>query len=216
MLETPSRPPLILHIREEKRRTSPGFTLAVTRPGRATPPKRVTTRTQVIHVTGDQELQVAGGRMLADLIPGAKLVEVDGADHFSWIMPNWRDVADEVIKFAIGGEIKRTTSRQFATVMFTDVVDSTRQSAAVGDEVWRGVLDGHDRTARRLIDQHRGRIIKSTGDGLLVTFDAPSQTDGQPLPSARYSRHRGIFRPLLEPAVRLPPAGADPHTTRTP
>lgn len=137
-------------------------------------PERVTARTQVIHVTGDQELHVAGGRMLADLIPNAKLVEVDGADHFSWIMPNWRDIADEVIKFAIGGEIKRTTSRQFATIMFTDIVDSTRQSAAVGDEAWRGVLDGHDRTARRLIDQHHGRIIKSTGDGLLATFDTPS------------------------------------------
>ena len=62
-----------------------------------------------------------GGRLLADLIPDAKLVEVDGADHFWWIMPNWRDIADGVIKFAIGGEIKRTTSRQFATVIFTDV-----------------------------------------------------------------------------------------------
>jgi len=138
-------------------------------------PERVTTRTQVIHVTGDLTLTVAGGRLLADLIPDAKLVEVDGADHFSWIMPNWRDIADEVITFAIGGEIKRTTSRKFATVMFTDIVDSTKQSAAVGDEAWRGVLDGHDRTARRLIDQHDGQVIKSTGDGLLATFDSPSQ-----------------------------------------
>ncbi len=138
-------------------------------------PERVTTRTQVIHVTGDLELTVAGGRLLADLIPDAKLVEVEGADHFSWIMPNWRDIADEVIRFTTGGEIKRSTARQFATVMFTDIVDSTRQSAAVGDEAWRGVLDGHDRTARRLIDQHDGRVIKSTGDGLLATFDTPSQ-----------------------------------------
>ena len=100
-------------------------------------PERLTTRTQVIHVTGDLELTVAGGRLLADLIPDAKLVEVEGADHFAWIMPNWRDIADEIIRFAIGGEIKRSTARQFATVTFTDIVDSTRQSAAVGDEAWR-------------------------------------------------------------------------------
>ena len=52
------------------------------------------------------ELNVPGDRLLADLIPDAKLVEVEGADHFWWIMPNWRDMADRVIKFTIGGEIK--------------------------------------------------------------------------------------------------------------
>ena len=138
-------------------------------------PERLTMRTQVLHVAGDQELHVAGGRLLADIIPDARYVEVEGADHFSWIMPNWRDVADEVIRFAIGGEIKRTTTRQFASVMFTDIVNSTMQSAAVGDEAWRVILDGHDRTARRVIDEHRGRVVKSTGDGLLATFDSPSE-----------------------------------------
>jgi class 3 adenylate cyclase len=138
-------------------------------------PERISARTMVMHVKGDQELHVAMGRLLADLIPGAKYVEIEGADHFSWIMPNWRDVADVVIEFATGTSLKRTSTRQFGAVLFTDIVDSTRQSAAVGDSNWRAVLDGHDRTARGLIDQHRGRVVKSTGDGLLAVFDAPSQ-----------------------------------------
>jgi class 3 adenylate cyclase/pimeloyl-ACP methyl ester carboxylesterase len=138
-------------------------------------PERISARTLVMHVLGDQVLHVSMGRLLADIIPGAEYVEVEGADHFWWIMPNWREVADTVIGFATGADVQSTTTRQFGTVLFTDIVDSTRQSASVGDATWRDVLDGHDRTARGLIDQHRGRVVKSTGDGLLAVFDAPSQ-----------------------------------------
>ncbi len=138
-------------------------------------PERISAPAMVMHVQGDQVLPVAMGRLLADLIPGAKYLEIEGADHFSWIMPNWREVADTLIGFATGKPVDRVTKRQFATVLFTDIVDSTRQSAAVGDAVWRGILDSHDRTARGLIDEHRGRVVKSTGDGLLAVFDTPSQ-----------------------------------------
>ena len=85
------------------------------------------------------------------------------------------EAADTLIEFATGKPVDRATKRQFATVLFTDIVDSTRQSAAVGDAMWRGILDSHDRTARGLIDEHRGRVVKSTGDGLLAVFDTPSQ-----------------------------------------
>jgi class 3 adenylate cyclase len=71
--------------------------------------------------------------------------------------------------------VERTTARQFGTVLFTDIVNSTEQSASVGDARWREVFDAHDRTTRALIDEHRGRVVKSTGDGLLAVFDAPSQ-----------------------------------------
>ena len=138
-------------------------------------PERIAARTMVMHVRGDQELHVSMGRLLADLIPGAKYVEIEGADHFAWILPNWRELNDTIIEFATGNSVARTTTRQFGTVMFTDIVDSTRQSAALGDAKWREVLEGHDRTTRGLIDQHRGRVVKSTGDGLLAVFDAPSQ-----------------------------------------
>ncbi len=137
-------------------------------------PERIKARTLVMHVAGDQVLNVAMGRLLGDVIAGARYVEIEGADHFAWILPNWRDVDDAVIEFATGASPKRITRRQFGTVLFTDIVESTRQSASVGDANWRAVLDGHDRTARALIDQHLGRVVKSTGDGLLAVFDTPS------------------------------------------
>ncbi len=137
-------------------------------------PERIKARTLVMHVQGDRVLNVAMGRLLGDIIPGATYREIEGADHFAWILPNWRDLDDAVIEFAAGTTLKRATTRQFGTVLFSDIVDSTRQSAAVGDANWRAVLDSHDRTARRIIDEHRGRVVKSTGDGLLAVFDAPS------------------------------------------
>ncbi len=138
-------------------------------------PERIRARTMVMHVKGDAVLHVSMGRLLADLIPGAIYVEIEGADHFHWIMPNWREIADKQIEFATGTSVKSTSARQFGTVLFTDIVDSTRQSSAIGDSKWREVLDSHDRITRRLIDQHRGRVVKSTGDGLLAVFEVPSQ-----------------------------------------
>jgi class 3 adenylate cyclase len=138
-------------------------------------PERISSRTMVMHVKGDLVLSVAGGRLLADLIPGATYVEIEGTDHFAWIMPNWREIDDVIIEFATGTSVTRTSTRQLGTVLFTDIVDSTRQSSAVGDSKWREVLDSHDRITRGLIDQHRGRVIKSTGDGLLAVFEVPSQ-----------------------------------------
>lgn len=138
-------------------------------------PERISARTMVMHVKGDAVLHVALGRLLADLIPGATFVEVEGADHFHWIMPNWHEIADKQIEFATGASVKRTSKRQFGTILFTDIVDSTRRSSAEGDLKWREVLDSHDRITRGLIDQHRGRVVKSTGDGLLAVFDVPSQ-----------------------------------------
>lgn len=138
-------------------------------------PERIKARTMVMHVLDDKELHVSMGRLLADLIPNATFAGIEGEDHFSWIMPNWRDVADQVIEFAVGTSLSRASSRQFGAVMFTDIVDSTRQSSAVGDAKWREVLDSHDRVSRGLIDDHGGRVVKSTGDGLLAVFDAPSQ-----------------------------------------
>lgn len=138
-------------------------------------PERITAPTMVMHTTGDKEIHVSLGRLLADVIPGARFVEIAGEDHLYWAMSNWRDVADEIIQFVTGGRVPPTTTRRFGTVLFTDIVGSTRQSASMGDANWRGVLDAHDRTARAIIDEHQGRVVKSTGDGLLALFDSPSQ-----------------------------------------
>jgi len=138
-------------------------------------PERISARTMVMHVKGDLVLNVAMGRLLADLIPGATFVEIQGSDHFAWIMPHWREINDIIIEFVTGTSVARTSTRQFGTVLFTDIVDSTKRSSAVGDSNWRAVLDSHDRITRGLIDQHRGRVVKSTGDGLLAVFEVPSQ-----------------------------------------
>ena len=138
-------------------------------------PERIAAPTLVIHVTGDRVLPAAFGRILSEVIPDARFVEVEGDDHFSWALPNWRDVADPMIEFVAATTVERTATRRFATVLFTDIVDSTRQSAAAGDAAWRATIDEHDRLARKLVDKHGGRVVKSTGDGLLVVFDVPSQ-----------------------------------------
>jgi class 3 adenylate cyclase len=138
-------------------------------------PERITAPTLVMHVTGDRVLPVAGGRLLAELIPGARYCEISGDNHFQWIQPNWREVIDTSVEFFTGSIPAPTTTRRFATVLFTDIVGSTQRSAMLGDRAWRAVLDQHDRTARKIVDEHAGRVVKSTGDGLLAVFDVPSQ-----------------------------------------
>ena len=138
-------------------------------------PERISSRTMVMHVKGDQVLPVGGSRLLAQIIPNAVYREIAGDDHFAWIMPNWRDPTDAAIEFYTGAALKRTSSRKFGAILFTDIVDSTRQSSALGDAKWRTMLEGHDRVTRHLIGQHGGRLVKSTGDGLLAIFDAPFQ-----------------------------------------
>ena len=138
-------------------------------------PERITAPTLVTHVKGERVLPVAAARVLADLVPGARYVEFAGEDHFPWLMDNWREMADCFIEFCTGVTPTRTTTRRFATVLFTDIVDSTKRSASIGDTAWRAVLDRHDRLTRGLVDQYAGRLVKSTGDGLLAVFDVPSQ-----------------------------------------
>ncbi len=138
-------------------------------------PERITARTLVMHVKGDRVLNVAGGRVLADVIPGARYVEIPGEDHFCWVMPTWREMNDLMIEFCTGAVPQPITTRRFATVLFTDIVGSTSRSAEIGDTAWHEILDEHDRTARKIVDEHAGRVVKSTGDGLLAVFDVPSQ-----------------------------------------
>jgi len=136
---------------------------------------RIRAPTLVLHVTGDRVIPVAIGRLLADRIDGAELVEVPGEDHFLFVMANWREIIDREIEFATGQAVPRQQAqRRLATVLFTDIVDSTTAASSVGDATWREMLDSHDRIAWRSVDQHRGHVIKSTGDGLLATFDTPS------------------------------------------
>ena len=87
-------------------------------------------------------------RELAKVIRNARYEEIDGEDHFLWVMPSWRDIGRTVVEFITGTSAQPATQRKFGTVVFTDIVDSTKQSAELGDAQWRAVLDGHDRLAR--------------------------------------------------------------------
>jgi class 3 adenylate cyclase len=141
-------------------------------------PERVRARTQVMHTAEDDVIAVATGRLLADVIPNAEFVEIPGGDHFAWCMPNWSEMLDRYLGFVLGETMQSTAVRRFATVLFTDIVNSTSTSASVGDTRWRELLESHDRIVRRLIEEHHGTLIKSSGDGLLAMFDLPSEAVG--------------------------------------
>lgn len=114
------------------------------------------------------------GRYIADHIPDARLIAVPGTDSSFW-----SDGADLVLEaveeFLTGVRPARASDRALATVLVTDIVDSTVRAVEVGDRAWRRALDSHDELARREVDHHGGRLIKMTGDGILATFDAPGR-----------------------------------------
>ena len=129
--------------------------------------------TLVLHRVSD-ELPLALGRYLADHIPGAKMVELPGIDHF----PSVGDVdtlVGEVEEFLTGVRHHAESDRVLATVLFTDIVGSTERAATVGDREWRDVLGRHDQLVRRELESHRGLEIKHTGDGFFATFEGPAR-----------------------------------------
>jgi class 3 adenylate cyclase len=130
--------------------------------------------TLVMNVTGDRAIPPAFGRYLAEHIPGARYVQIPGEDHLVWVMASWRETMDVWIEFVTGRAPIAQSERRFATVLFTDIVDSTARSAEVGDEAWREMLDRHDRIAWKAVDRHAGKLVKNMGDGLLMTFTTPS------------------------------------------
>jgi len=129
--------------------------------------------TLVLHRTGDI-IPVEGARWLAEQIPGARFVELPGDDHWPWITgPD--EIVDELEEFLTGERHEQEPDRVLATVLFTDIVGSTERAAALGDSRWRYLLEQHDRLVRRELDRHRGREVKTTGDGVLATFDGPAR-----------------------------------------
>ena len=129
--------------------------------------------TLVAHRTGDRMVPIAAARALAAGIPGAKLVELPGNDHVPVADPD--QIIDEVEEFLTGHRAEREPDRMLATVMFTDIVDSTRRAAELGDKGWRRLLERHDQLMRRALERHRGREVKTIGDGFLATFDGPAR-----------------------------------------
>jgi len=130
--------------------------------------------TLVLHRGGDTRVNVEGGRYLAANIPGATYVELPGIDHVLWAN-DASPAADEIEEFLTGTHAESEPDRVLATVMFTDIVDSTRRAEEMGDRAWRVLLDRHDRIVRGEIGRFRGREIKTLGDGFLATFDGPAR-----------------------------------------
>ncbi|HKO84737.1 MAG TPA: adenylate/guanylate cyclase domain-containing protein [Actinomycetota bacterium] len=130
--------------------------------------------TLVLHRSNVQFIPVQHGRYLAEHIPGAKLVELPGVEGpLVWEMPEL--TLDRVQEFLTGvGRVAEPT-RVLSTVLFTDIVGSTERAAALGDRRWREVLNVHDELARRLVEEFGGRLVKTTGDGILATFDGPGR-----------------------------------------
>ncbi|HVS67958.1 MAG TPA: alpha/beta fold hydrolase [Mycobacteriales bacterium] len=131
--------------------------------------------TLILHRAGDLIVDVRHGRYLADHIPNARIIEVPGIDHVPWT-GDADCVIDRMEEFLTGTTQPRyDVDRVLATVLFTDIVDSTRRASEMGDARWRSLLDRHDAVLRQEIAKHGGVAVKSTGDGFLATFDSPSR-----------------------------------------
>jgi class 3 adenylate cyclase len=133
----------------------------------------ITAPTLVMH-HADSPIPASQGRLAAELIPGARYVELPGRDH----LPGAGDpeaIAGEIEEFLVGTRAGGSPERILATVMFTDIVDSTSRAAELGDSSWRDLLERHDALVRSQIARFRGREVKQTGDGFLASFDGPAR-----------------------------------------
>ena len=129
--------------------------------------------TLVLH-RKEEVTPVECARELAANIPGARLVELDGVDHYPAV-GDIKSITGEVEEFLTGQRHEHPLDRVLATVLFTDIVNSTRRAVELGDRRWRELLERHDQISRAEISRFQGRVITDTGDGFLATFDGPTR-----------------------------------------
>ena len=129
--------------------------------------------TLVLHRRDDQAIPIEDGRYVADHVPGAKFVELPGADHWPWIGDD--RAVEEIQEFLTGMRDGGEADRVLATVMFLDIVDSTKRAADLGDRRWTDLLESFYAVVRRELERFRGREIDTAGDGFFVTFDGPAR-----------------------------------------
>ncbi len=130
--------------------------------------------TLVLHRSRDLMVPIESGRYVADHIAGARFVELPGQDHLGFIGDQDALVA-EIQEFLTGVREAPEPDRVLATVLFTDIVNSTERAAALGDSRWRDLLEAHNAVIRRELARFRGREIDTAGDGFLATFDGPAR-----------------------------------------
>jgi class 3 adenylate cyclase len=133
---------------------------------------RIRVPTLVMHRPEELVWDVRHARYLAEHIPGARYVELEGTDSLDFLGDS-EAIVGEIEEFLTGVRSGRESSRALLTVMFTDIVDSTARASELGDERWRDLLAGHDRLIRRELSRFGGREVKTIGDGFLATFEGP-------------------------------------------
>lgn len=130
--------------------------------------------TLVVHRSDDRIIPVENGRYVAKQIPNAKYVELDGQDHLWWF-GRQEALLDEIEVFLTGSRESGDSRRALMTILFTDVVDSTKRLSELGDRRWRELSAAHHRDVRIQLERFRGREVNAMGDGYLATFDGPAR-----------------------------------------
>jgi class 3 adenylate cyclase/pimeloyl-ACP methyl ester carboxylesterase len=130
--------------------------------------------TLVVQHTDDPIIPPVLGEEVADQIPGAKYVELPGRNLCHFVEP-WHQSFQEIAEFLTGHQAEVADDRVLATVLFTDIVDSTRRAAEMGDRDWHALLDAHDAVVRSQLARFRGREVNTSGDGFLAMFDGPQR-----------------------------------------
>jgi class 3 adenylate cyclase len=130
--------------------------------------------TLVLHHSDDPLIVPALGKYVADHIQDAKYVELPGRNMYQIVEP-WRDSFQEIAEFLTGHQADVADDRVLATVLFTDIVDSTRRAVEIGDRDWHALLDAHDAVVRAQLARFRGREVNTSGDGFLAMFDGPQR-----------------------------------------
>jgi class 3 adenylate cyclase/pimeloyl-ACP methyl ester carboxylesterase len=133
---------------------------------------RIRVPTLVMHRPEELVWDVRHSHYLAEHIPGARYVELDGADSFPFVGDS-DAIVEEIEEFLTGGRAGGELSRALLTVMFTDIVDATPRAAELGDGRWRDLLARHDEEVRKELTRFEGREVKTVGDGFLATFAGP-------------------------------------------
>jgi class 3 adenylate cyclase len=130
--------------------------------------------TLVVHRRNEPTISIEGARWVADHIPGARFAVVPGHDALPYA-GEFDPLVDEIQEFLTGVRAGPPSDRVLATVLFTDIVDSTKRASELGDSAWRELLDRHNSTVRRQLDLYRGTEVGTVGDGFLATFDGPAR-----------------------------------------
>jgi class 3 adenylate cyclase len=121
-----------------------------------------------------ETMSIENARYLAAKIPRARLLELPGQDHLPWL-GDQDSVLDAMEEYVTGSRVQPSGDRVLATVLFTDIIDSTKRASSLGDARWRRLLDDHDSLTAGIVREASGTVIQQTGDGVLATFDSPSR-----------------------------------------